>query len=104
VADRLKAHFPDTEQLAHLGGGTFVCVNASSARADTETRTLHDDVTRRLCAVLQRRCREIVAEIKSGVACYPDDGHEAHELVQNAEAALKEAKTSANAICITASR
>src|SRR2546430_3495532 len=23
VADRLKAHFPDTEQLAHLGGGTF---------------------------------------------------------------------------------
>ena len=28
VADRLKERFPDTEQLAHLGGGTFVCVNA----------------------------------------------------------------------------
>jgi len=46
VADRLKAHFPDTEQLAHLGGGTFVCMNASRERAETETRTLHDDITR----------------------------------------------------------
>ena len=24
VAERLKGHFPDTEQLAHLGGGTFL--------------------------------------------------------------------------------
>src|SRR5439155_12388208 len=39
VADRLKAHFPDTEQLAHLGGGTFACVNASRERADAEIRS-----------------------------------------------------------------
>jgi EAL domain-containing protein (putative c-di-GMP-specific phosphodiesterase class I) len=38
--------------------------------------------------------REIVAKIKSGLACYPEDGREPNELVQNAEAALKEAKTS----------
>ena len=94
VADRLKAHFPDTEQLAHLGGGTFVCMHASRARADTEIRTLHDDVTRIFARPFSVDGRDIVAEIKSGVACYPDDGHEPHELVQNAEAALKEAKTS----------
>ena len=94
VADRLKVHFPDTEQLAHLGGGTFVCVNATRADADTETGSLHDDVTRAFARPFSVDGREIVAEIKSGVACYPDDGHEAHELVQNAEAALKEAKTS----------
>src|SRR5467141_119687 len=38
--------------------------------------------------------REIAAEVKGGVACYPDDGQEPNELVHNAEAALKEAKTS----------
>src|SRR5207253_983438 len=38
--------------------------------------------------------RDVVAEIKSGVACYPQDNIEPHDLVQNAEAALKEAKTS----------
>jgi diguanylate cyclase (GGDEF)-like protein len=94
VADRLKAHFPDSEQLAHLGGGTFVCMNASREPADIEIRNLHDDVTRIFARPFSVDGREIVAEIKSGVACYPDDGHEPHELVQNAEAALKEAKTS----------
>ena len=94
VADRLKAHFPDTEQLAHLGGGTFACVNASRERADAKIRTLHEDVARVFGRPLSVDGREIIAEIKSGVACYPDDGREANELVQNAEAALKEAKTS----------
>ena len=94
VADRLKAHFPDTEQLAHLGGGTFACVNASRERADAEIRTLHEDVARVFARPFSVDGREIVAEIKSGLACYPDDGREANELVQNAEAALKEAKTS----------
>ena len=32
VADRLKGHFPDTEQLAHLGGGTFVSMSALPER------------------------------------------------------------------------
>jgi len=94
VADRLKAHFPDTEQLAHLGGGTFVTMSALPEHADDEFRLLHHDVT----VVFERPFdvdgREIVSRIKSGVACYPDDGQEPHALVQNAEAALKEAKTS----------
>jgi diguanylate cyclase (GGDEF)-like protein len=94
VADRLKAQFPDSEQLAHLGGGTFVCMTASREGAETDIRTLRDDVTRIFARPFSVDGREIVAEIKSGVACYPDDGHEPHELVQNAEAALKEAKTS----------
>jgi hypothetical protein len=32
--------------------------------------------------------------IKRGVACYPDNGKEPNEVAQNADAALKEAKTS----------
>jgi EAL domain-containing protein (putative c-di-GMP-specific phosphodiesterase class I) len=38
--------------------------------------------------------REIVVKIKSGLACYPEDGREPDALVQNAEAALKQAKNS----------
>src|SRR5205807_1144881 len=46
------------------------------------------------CEPRRIACRDVVAEIKSGVACYPQDNIEPHDLVQNAEAALKEAKTS----------
>jgi diguanylate cyclase (GGDEF)-like protein len=94
VADRLKGHFPDTEQLAHLGGGTFVSLSALPEREDDEFRVLHHDVTAVFDRPFDVDGREIVARIKSGVACYPDDGQDAQALVQNAEAALKEAKTS----------
>ena len=94
VADRLKERFPDTEQLAHLGGGTFVCVNALREPAAGDLHTSHEDVTRLFARPFSVDGREIVAEIKCGVACYPDDGQEPSELVHNAEAALKEAKTS----------
>jgi diguanylate cyclase (GGDEF)-like protein len=91
VADRLKERFPDTEQLAHLGGGTFVCVNALRERTAGDT---HEDVTRLFARPFSVDGREIVTEIKCGVACYPQDGGEANGLVHNAEAALKAAKTS----------
>jgi diguanylate cyclase (GGDEF)-like protein len=94
VADRLKGHFPDTEQLAHLGGGTFVGMCALPERAEDENRILHHDFTRVFDRPFSVDGHEIVAKIKSGLACYPEDGNEPNELVQNAEAALKEAKTS----------
>jgi diguanylate cyclase (GGDEF)-like protein len=93
VADRLKEHFRDSEQLAHLGGGTFVCMKALPSGAK-ESGSMHDGVTRLFDRPFSVDGRDIAATIKSGVACYPDDGREPHELVQNAEAALKEAKTS----------
>jgi diguanylate cyclase (GGDEF)-like protein len=92
VADRLKSHFPDTEQLAHLGGGTFVSMSSLPEHVDDEFRTLHHDVTGVFERPFSVDGREIVAKIKSGLACYPEDGQEPNELVQNAEAALKEAK------------
>src|ERR1700736_3984477 len=94
VADRLKGHFPDTEQLAHLGGGTFVGMCALPERAEDENRILHHDFTRVFDRPFSVDGHEIVARIKSGLACYPEDGKDPNELVQNAEAALKEAKTS----------
>jgi len=92
VADRLKARFPDTEQLGHLGGGTFVCVNALNDRAAVTSQAAHEDITGLFAQDFEVDGREIRAEIKCGVAFYPDDGREPGELVQNAEAALKAAK------------
>jgi EAL domain-containing protein (putative c-di-GMP-specific phosphodiesterase class I) len=93
VADRLKGHFPDTEQLAHLGGGTFACLNALAARSESEIHTLHAEITGLFDRPFNVDGRAVVATIKCGLACYPDDGTEPSQLVQNAEAALKEAKT-----------
>jgi diguanylate cyclase (GGDEF)-like protein len=94
VADRLKGHFPDTEQLAHLGGGSFVCMSALPELAADEFRGLHQEFTRLFHRPFDVDGHEIVATIKSGHACYPEDGSEPNELVQNAEAALKVAKAS----------
>jgi diguanylate cyclase (GGDEF)-like protein len=92
VADRLRAQFPDTEQLAHLGGGTFVCLAALPERDDPETAPVHRDVTATFDRPFIVDGRDVLLKIKSGVACFPDDGQEPDKLVQNAEAALKEAK------------
>ncbi|HYL72524.1 MAG TPA: EAL domain-containing protein, partial [Candidatus Dormibacteraeota bacterium] len=94
VADRLKSHFRDSEQLAHLGGGCFVCVSAVHDRRDGESRNPHDELARLFASPFSVDGRQIAAEIKCGVACYPEDGREANELVQNAEAALKAARSS----------
>jgi len=94
VADRIKARFPDTEQLGHLGGGTFVCVSALDGRGNLPDQHSHEDITRLFSQGFSVDGREIRAEVKCGVACYPDDGREPNELVQNAETALKAAKIS----------
>jgi diguanylate cyclase (GGDEF)-like protein len=94
VADRLKVRFPDTEQIAHLGGGTFACFNALPEGGLSGLRDLHADITRLFTQSYRVDGHEIVAEIKGGFACYPDDGRDASMLLQNAEAALKEAKAS----------
>jgi diguanylate cyclase (GGDEF)-like protein len=94
VADRLKAHCADTDRLAHLGGGTFVNFVALGESPEEEIHGLHQEITRLFDAPFVIEGRDIDITIKCGIACYPQNGREANELVQNAEAALKEAKTS----------
>jgi diguanylate cyclase (GGDEF)-like protein len=94
VADRLKGHFPDSEQLAHLGGGTFACVTVLRECSEQQVLSSHDELAQLLAAPFSIEGREIVAEIRCGIACYPDDGSEPNVLVQNAEAALKQARNS----------
>jgi diguanylate cyclase (GGDEF)-like protein len=94
VADRLKSRCSDTERLAHLGGGTFVTVTALGTNSDAEMRDLHQETLRLCDAPFVIDGREIAVTVKCGSACFPQNGGTADELVQNAEAALKQAKTS----------
>lgn len=94
VAERLKAHCPDTDRLAHLGGGTFVMLIVVGDRVDSELQHMHRDVLRLFEKPFTVEGREISVTVKCGFAFYPENGREPDQLVQNAEAALKEAKTS----------
>ena len=94
VADRLRKYASDTDRLAHLGGGTFVNFLALGDHPDEEIHTLHQDTARLFDAPIEIDGREFVVTIKCGIARFPRNGATADELVQNAEAALKEAKTS----------
>ena len=94
VADRLKAHCTDTDRLAHLGGGTFVNFVALGENPEEEVHGLHREIAQLFETPFVIDGREIAVSVRCGVACYPENGSEPNELVQNAEAALKEAKTS----------
>jgi diguanylate cyclase (GGDEF)-like protein len=93
VADRLREHLQDTEQLGHLGGGTFACVRALPEGSGRESGPPDELFAQHFSRVLNVDDQEILVEVRSGVACYPEDGTEASLLVQNAEAALKAAKS-----------
>ena len=92
VAERLKAHFPDSEQLAHLGGGTFACVQVLRGQGEDEMLAAHEELAQLLGRPFRIDGRELAAEIRCGIACYPEDGIEPNELVQHAESALKQAR------------
>ena len=92
VADRLKRHYPDTEGLAHLGGGSFVTVRAIPELGEQELRSFQDELIAVFDRPINVESHEIQLKIRIGLACYPEDGAEPDTLVQNAEAALKEAK------------
>ena len=93
VADRLKRYCSDTDRLAHLGGGTFANFLALGEQPDEEIHALHQDIARLLDAPIEIDGRQLAVTVKCGIARYPQNGNTADQLVQNAEAALKEAKT-----------
>ena len=95
VADRLKRHYPETDEIAHFGGGTFALVRKQGPQLAEE-----------IGAAGKRQASVVFGEpflieehvipviVRTGFALAPDDGGEATMLVQNAEAALRYAHAS----------
>jgi diguanylate cyclase (GGDEF)-like protein len=94
VADRLRRHFHDTELLAQFSGGTFAVALDLTGDTAEPAATLQRNLTAIFGRPFDIEGREIPVSVKSGLALYPEDGKEAAVLVQNAEAALRNARTS----------
>jgi diguanylate cyclase (GGDEF)-like protein len=96
VADRLKRRFPQTENIAHFTGGTFALLADITAAggADTAGSTMQDHAAALFGDVFLIEDRSIPVTVRVGLAVYPNDGKDANTLVQNAEAALHNTRTS----------
>jgi diguanylate cyclase (GGDEF)-like protein/PAS domain S-box-containing protein len=94
VADRLKRHLDSTEHLAHFGGGTFGLLLEAAGDEDEAVHWMQQQVSEMFRAPFNVDGRGIPVDVKCGFARYPDNGHDANALVQNAEAALRSAKSS----------
>jgi diguanylate cyclase (GGDEF)-like protein len=95
VADRLKRRFPQTEHIAHIGGGTFAIIRDLGVRSSEE---MLNAAREHAVAVFGEpfviEDREIPVAVRSGFALFPEHGRDASTLVQNAEAALRDARLS----------
>ncbi len=95
VADRLKRRFPQTEHIAHFGGGTFAVMNDLGVRSGDEMLTrAREHAVALFGEPFVIEDREIPVAVRSGFALFPDHGRDASTLVQNAEAALRSARVS----------
>jgi diguanylate cyclase (GGDEF)-like protein len=93
VAERLKKHYPQTDQIAHFNGGTFALMLAQGQRSDEEIRAAGYRQSQAIFSEpLQIEGRAIPVAVRTGFALSPDDGGDATTLVQNAEAALRQAR------------
>src|SRR6187455_217975 len=93
VADRLKRHQDSTELLAHFGGGTFGLILEADGDEDEAVHWMQEQVAEVFRAPFIVDGRGIPVDVKCGFARYPDNGNDANALVQNAEAALRSAKS-----------
>ncbi len=91
VADRLRHHFPNTELLAHFGGGTFAIVLDAF-----DIQDLPMAFSAHLVALfgqpVELEGQQLPVIVRSGLAIYPANGSDANVLVQNAESALHNAR------------
>lgn len=95
ISDRLKRRFPQTEHIAHFGGGTFAVVHELGTRSMDEVVAAAQEYAAALFGepfVIEQR--EIPVAVRSGFAIFPIHGKEANTLVQNAEVALRNARAS----------
>jgi diguanylate cyclase (GGDEF)-like protein/PAS domain S-box-containing protein len=93
VSDRLRQQVAETDDLAHLGGGTFCVSMPLLGSVDHAIARLHERIAALFARPFEIEGLTIRAVARAGIARYPEDGENAPELIENAEAALKSAKS-----------
>jgi diguanylate cyclase (GGDEF)-like protein len=94
VADGLKRQFGDAENVAHLEGGAFAVMIQGQKSYEDAVRLLQDHLTAVCGRPLEVAGRALTVNLKAGLAHFPEDGMDAESLLQNAEAALHQLRTS----------
>lgn len=95
VADRLRRHVPQTERIAHFGGGTFaLALELEPSACSNVLSTLQSRVDLLFKEPLVFENREIPISIRMGLALCPADATDAPRLIQHAEVALHKARSS----------
>ncbi len=93
IAERLKKHYPKTDQVAHFSGGTFALVVQQDKLSDQQFQVMGQQQAQALFSepfVIDGRT--VPVAVHTGYSLSPDDGVDATTLVQNAEAALRYAR------------
>ncbi|CAD9224356.1 Integral membrane sensor protein [Burkholderia cenocepacia] len=98
AAERIASAMRSQDTLARLGGDEFVLVAATEEPADAAT------VADRLLAIVQQPFQvaghELRVSASIGIAMYPGNGDDQHDLLVNADAAMYHAKAQGrNAYC-----
>ncbi len=93
VADRLRRQVDYSECVANLGGGTFALVLPLLGSPEQAFSLLHERISRLFTKPFGIEGHTIRASARCGIARFPEDGDTSSALLENAEAALKSAKT-----------
>jgi diguanylate cyclase (GGDEF)-like protein len=93
VADRLKRRYKQTECIAHFGGGTFALIRDLGTQTSDEMLAVgRQNAAAVFGEPFSIEDHEIPVTVRSGIAMFPEHGNDANTLVQNAEAALSNAR------------
>ena len=94
VAQRLSALAGAHDRVARLEGDRFAMLIPRIRGASDLSALVEEEIWEKLGAPMTQNEVELRPAVRSGIALYPDDGVDSEALFRNAEAALKEAKSS----------
>ncbi|MBI3376326.1 MAG: EAL domain-containing protein [Betaproteobacteria bacterium] len=94
LAQRLKDGLDETDVLARFTGDCFGIVTQRTGAVSLITKALNQILFRVQAQPFSVGGKELRVAAKAGVAVYPGDGEDVETLYRNAEAALRDAKSS----------
>jgi diguanylate cyclase (GGDEF)-like protein/PAS domain S-box-containing protein len=100
TAKRLQAAMRDVQNVARVQADCFAGLVVGFEREERLARDLHQRLAQALAEPLVIAGEELHLAMRSGIAFYPADGIDADNLLRNAEAALKQAKTLAESFVV----
>jgi diguanylate cyclase (GGDEF)-like protein/PAS domain S-box-containing protein len=93
IADRFRKLPGECTNLARVGSDIFAMIYSDFAHAATVTKMLREHQEGALADPFDVGGKSLHVSARAGVALFPADGTDAERLFQNAEVALKRAKT-----------